>query len=297
MTSLTIFTAPKPFTDSHIATIQRNAIRSWQHMGKNVDVLLVGNETGIDKVAIELGVTHLPDVKCNDKGTPLVNSIFELAEIASDSRMLAYVNSDILLMPDFLRTALQVRQQRNKFLVVGQRWDLDINQILDYGLGWSDRLRENTREKGRLHAPSGSDYFIYPRGLLNDIPEFAIGRAGWDNWMIYNAVHQPWPAIDATPSIMVVHQNHDYAHLPDNKPHYKLDETFMNAELGGGMANMYMILDTNLEFQNGRLRRPRLRLARLVRLLERAVYPKTGIQHGPRWGLTRKLRQLRRRLV
>lgn len=297
MTSLTLFTAPKPFIDTHIATIQRNAIRSWQQLGNDVDVILVGNEAGIDKAALELGVTHVPDVECNQKGTPLVNSIFELAENASDSQMLAYVNSDILLMPDFFSIAHQVKQQRNNFLIVGQRWDLEIDQSLDFGSGWSERLREKAHDKGQLHPPSGSDYFIYPRGLLTNIPDFAIGRAGWDNWMIYNGVHQSWPVVDATPSIMVIHQNHDYAHLPDNKPHYKLEETFENAALGGGMANMYMILDTNLEFRNGRLRRPRFRLARLVRSLERAVYPKNGVQRGPRWGLTRKLRRVRRRLV
>ena len=33
MTELTIFSAPKAFRDAHIATIQRNAIRSWQALG------------------------------------------------------------------------------------------------------------------------------------------------------------------------------------------------------------------------------------------------------------------------
>ena len=30
---LTLFTAPKPFTNPHIALIQRNAIRSWMALG------------------------------------------------------------------------------------------------------------------------------------------------------------------------------------------------------------------------------------------------------------------------
>ena len=32
------------------------------------------------------------------------------------------------------------------------------------------------------------------------MPDFAIGRAGWDNWMIYHARQQGWPVIDGTPS-------------------------------------------------------------------------------------------------
>ena len=297
MTQLTIFTAPKPFTDAHIATIQRNAIQSWRQLGDEVAVILVGDESGMAAVAQELGVAHIPDVAANKKGTPLVSSIFSQAEQASDSQLLAYVNSDILLLPVFLEVARQVLAQREKFLIVGQRWDLGVQQPMDFNSGWDERLRQKAIRRGQLHAPAGSDYFIFSRGLFDTIPDFAIGRAGWDNWMIYHGTRQPWPVIDATPALMVIHQNHDYAHLPGGQPHYKLDETFENADLGGGMANMYMVLDTDMEFRAGRVRRPRFRPARLVRKLERAVFPKDGLQRGPRWGLTRRLRRLRRRLV
>ena len=54
MTFLTIFTSPKPFTDPHIATIQRNAIRSWQSLGEEVEVLLIGEEPGIAEAAVDL---------------------------------------------------------------------------------------------------------------------------------------------------------------------------------------------------------------------------------------------------
>ena len=79
MANLTIFTAPKAFSDPHINTIQRNAIQSWQHLGDEVDVLLVGDEDGMADIADEYNLLHLPDVSRNDWGTPLVNSIFELA--------------------------------------------------------------------------------------------------------------------------------------------------------------------------------------------------------------------------
>ena len=40
MSFLTIFSAPKKFTDPHIDIIQRNAIQSWQHLGPDVEVIL-----------------------------------------------------------------------------------------------------------------------------------------------------------------------------------------------------------------------------------------------------------------
>ena len=79
MTFLTVFSAPKPFTNPHIDTIQRNAIQSWQHLGPDVEAYLVGHEDGMAEVAVEYGVPLLADVKRNESGTPLVRSIFDLA--------------------------------------------------------------------------------------------------------------------------------------------------------------------------------------------------------------------------
>ena len=58
------------------------------------------------------------------------------------------------------------------------------------------RTPEHLRARGRPHLPAGSDYFLFPRHLFAEIPEFAIGRAGWDNWMIYQARRQGWPVVD-----------------------------------------------------------------------------------------------------
>ncbi|MBC8497036.1 MAG: glycosyltransferase family 2 protein [Chloroflexi bacterium] len=295
MTFLTIFTAPKPFTNSHINIIQRNAIQSWQHLGDDVEVLLIGEEDGLADVAQEYGLQHLPDVARNKWGTPLVSSIFALAGENSQAPVLAYVNADILLIPDFVKVARQIAEQAEKFLIVGRRWDLDIRQELPFTQNWVSALMEIVHSQGSLHAPSGSDYFIFPRTVFTDIPDFAIGRAGWDNWMIYQGLKQKWPVVDASESLMILHQNHDYSHLPGGQMHYDLEETQINAELGGGMQNMYMTLDASHEFSDGRIQPVRFHPARFVRKLEHLVY--SPDQRGLRWLLTRRLRRLRRKLV
>ncbi len=295
MPFLTIFTAPKPFTDAHISIIQRNAIQSWLQLGNDVDVLWVGEEDGLAEVAAEYGVKHLPDVARNEFGTPLVSSIFDLARQHSASPLLAYVNADILLLPDFVEIARAVAAQVQKFLIVGRRWDLDIRQGLPFTSGWESALSEIVRSQGELHAPSGSDYFIFPRSIFQNIPDFAIGRAGWDNWMIYQGLKQKWAVVDASESLMVIHQNHDYSHLPGGQMHYDLKETQINAALGGGMQNMYMTLDASYELLDGQVQRARRQPERLVRRLERLVY--SPRQRGLRWLLTKRLRLLRRKLV
>jgi len=295
MPFLTLFTAPKPFTDPHINIIQRNAIQSWMHLNNDVEVILVGKEEGLAETAAEFGIKHLPNVARNDWNTPLVSSIFDLARVTSDSPVLAYVNADILLLPDFVDIARQVAGQVERFLVVGQRWDLDITAALDFSLDWDQHLRRTVGAGGALHAPAGSDYFIFPRAIFAEMPDFAIGRAGWDNWMIYSVLQQGWPVVDATNALIVIHQNHDYSHLPQGKIHYDLEETKINAALGGGMRNMYMTLDSSHELIHGRVRRVRPSILGLVRKLECWIHPSE--QKGVRWALTRRLRRLRRKIT
>ncbi len=108
MPLLTVFSAPKPFTDPHIDTIQRNAILTWKHLGQEVEVFLVGDEPGMKEAAVECCVPVLNGVLRNPSGTPLVSSIFELARKASESRFMVYVNGDILLLPDIIAATRDV---------------------------------------------------------------------------------------------------------------------------------------------------------------------------------------------
>src|SRR5829696_1681751 len=98
---ITLFSAPKPFTDPHIATIQRNAIKSWTLLPE-VEVLLLGDEPGLAEAARELGVVHIRNVACNESSTPLISSMFELARQNSNSDLLSIINADMILMSDFV---------------------------------------------------------------------------------------------------------------------------------------------------------------------------------------------------
>ena len=275
MALIRLFSAPKPFTDSHIAIIQRNAIKSWTLL-PDVDVLLIGNETGVAETAKELDVKHLTDVKCSNSGTPLISSMFQLACENSNSDLLCIINTDMILMSDFVEAAQQAVKLRDEFVLLSQRWDLDVTQPLDFSTDWQDSLRSTVHGQGQLHRPAGSDFFLFPRTCYTDVPDFAIGRAGWDNWMIYKARQENWPVIDCTPSLMIVHQNHDYRHLPGGKSHYTHPETDENVRLAGGPAAVrYTILDATHRLMDGKLVRPaftRLHFWRKVELFLRKIF-------------------------
>jgi hypothetical protein len=129
------------------------------------------------------------------------------------------------------------------------------------------------------------------------MPDFAVGRAGWDNWMIYHARQQGYAVVDGTPSIIAIHQDHDYSHLPDGKTHYELPESRQNEALAGGAANLYMVLDSDKQLVNGKVRRPRLSWMRTLRYIETRLTPPDGQRRGMRWSLARQARRARRRLT
>ena len=251
---LTIFTVPKPF-DGHIGLIQENAIRSWSQLHPDVQVLLLGDESGNRQAAERLRVRHIGGVRTNEWGTPLVDSVFERAREASDFSHMCFVNTDIILISDLLSALDAVSRRFQQFLIVGRRWDVEIRRPINFNNGWQDSLVESLQRQGTLHPPAGSDYFVFPKDPYRGLPAFAIGRAGWDNWMIYAARRNGVPVVDATGSITAFHQDHDYSHLPDGQPHYRLPESRRNLQLGGGPHTVFTLRDATWEIVTGQLRR------------------------------------------
>lgn len=252
MPLITLFSAPKPFTNPHIAMIQRNAIQSWIALGEDVEVLLLGEEEGLESVAQELGVRWIPELERNSDGTPLISSMFDQAHEHGFGELLCIINTDILLMTDFVETARCVIEQSKQFLIMGQRWDLNVNSPLTFGNHWQDDLRDMIRQEGHLHKAKGSDYFIFTHDAFGKFPGFAIGRAGWDNWTIYQARKLGWQVIDATDAITIAHQQHDYHHLPGGKIHYTLPESDENLRIAGGKRHIFTLFDANYRLDNAR---------------------------------------------
>lgn len=277
MSLMTIFISPKGFDRPHIATIQKNAVRSWKKLEPHADILLIGSDTGVEPAAAELGVRFIGEVRRNSSGTPLLSDIFRLARETSDSALLAYVNADILLFHDFVSRAEAVLKAKQEFLMVGQRWDLDVTNEIDFSGDWEANLRTALRERGRRHPPGGSDYFIFPRECFRQIPDFAIGRSGWDNWMLYEARQRHWPLIDCSEAIDIIHQDHDYGHLPNGQSHYRLPESKVNIELAGGNRRIFTLHDCSRRLtKEGKIIRQPFSVRRLVRELE--IFPSTGLR-------------------
>lgn len=217
--NFTIFTLPKPFTNPHINTIQHNAIKSWIALG--CEIILMGNDPGIKEAAEKYNLKHIPNIKCNEFNTPLLSDAFQKARETAENDILVYINADIITCSDFSEF-LNYKLQ-DEFLIIGGRYDLDIVDFINFeNKNWEKDLWLKVEKEGKKHPLQGSDYFIFRKKSLTDIPEFAVGRVGWDIWMINEAQKRNLQTIDATSALTIIHQNHDYSHQV-NKDKSKTD--------------------------------------------------------------------------
>ena len=211
--NLTLFTIPKGFT-GRTGMIQHNALKSWTLLSPRPQIILFGNEPGVAETAAELGLTHIPEVETNEYGTPLIHSIFAKAQSLANTPYVAYVNTDIILLSSFTSEAARLPVEGPHCLTVGRRHDLMVWDPIDFSdTEWERNIVVRVKNEGLLDASSGIDYFMFTKGLYNEIPPFAVGRTCWDNWLLWRALSIGGRLVDASRRIMIIHQEHPYTHV------------------------------------------------------------------------------------
>jgi len=212
---ITFFTIPKPFK-GQIAIIQRNAIDSWLQLDPGCEIILYGDEEGIEEIAVEYGLVHVSDIKKNEFDTPFLDFVFNDAQERAKNKILCYANMDILFFKDFIHSIQNVKMDR--FLIIGQRWDIEVSDPLCFSDEFCEKkLRILVENEGNRFGPLAIDYFAFSKTTSLKLLPFLVGRKGWDNWMIYYARKMGIPVVDITQTTMVIHQNHDYNHVPLKK--------------------------------------------------------------------------------
>ena len=226
---LTLFSVPKPFIGA-IATIQRRAVASWCEL--DIQVVLLGDEEGVADAARELGAEHVPGLERTPHGTPRLDSAFALANGVARCPLRCFVNCDVILGDDVLAATRAVAGAASRFLLVGQ-----------------------TIENSRPRGAAALDWFVFPAENFGEIPPFAIGRACFDNWLIWKG-RQVGIVVDATRDVRAVHLAHGYEHVAGGMDEaYYGEEAARNLELAGGKSRLYTLHDASHVLRDGELRR------------------------------------------
>jgi hypothetical protein len=241
---LTLFAIPKHFR-GHFATIQRNALLSWTRLTPRPDIFLFGDEEGAAEISREMGLRHFPEVARNEFGTPRIDDFFAQAEKHASTPLLGYVNSDIILTDDFSASLDRVRTAREKFMIVGRRWDLDWDRPLDVSqAGWAESIRAQALRANCQRPGNYVDYFVYTRGVCDGLLPLAIGRYTWDNYILWHARSRGAELVDVSAAVVAIHQNHDFSHHPQGITGVREGpERKRNREMAGGWWHLYTIED------------------------------------------------------
>jgi hypothetical protein len=208
---LTLFTTAKPFA-GHSAIIQRNALRSWSRLQPRPEILLIGDEEGYEEAAADVGALRVPGLERNEFGTPLVSEIFRNGREHGKGHVLTFLNADIILPPLFTEALAIVERNFPRFLLVGRRVDLEVDQLLGFDDDWYELLASRAAADGTVRGDLCIDYFAFTRDLFRAIPPFAIGRTRYDNWLIWRAAQEGAAVVDVSAFVTVIHQSHDYGH-------------------------------------------------------------------------------------
>jgi len=207
---LSVVAVPKPF-DGTTGIQQKNAIRSWARLPCETEIILMGGEQGVAEIAAEVGAIQVDGIERDEFETPLLSSVYEEIGRHARGRAICYVNADIILLPDLIEALALAQHEFERFLLVARRWNIELERELSFESGWDAKLRRFVHDEGELLAPKWIDIFVFSPALYPQMPEFAIGRCYWDNWLIFEARRLGVSTIDATEGTTIAHQNHGYA--------------------------------------------------------------------------------------
>lgn len=207
---ITIFCTPKNF-EGIFDVIQKNALRSWRYLSKDIEIIIFGKSKGAREISDEVKGIHYPDVKCSKNGVPLLSDMFYKSNKIASYNVLLFINSDIVLPKNSIEVFKKANQTISKFLFVGHRWDLKVNNFINF----SDpskvaKFWEISKSKSKKNSPAAIDYFLFRKNSLKRIPNFVIGRPGYDNWLIWYARRKFIPVIDISNELEVIHQIHHF---------------------------------------------------------------------------------------
>lgn len=218
---ITLLTSPKEF----IGDIGRNqiaAIKSWKAIHSAVEIILYGKSNTAYEVSEAMGLKYVPDISSTLTGLPFFNAIARHAKFHAKYDVQIYLNADIMLNNAVITILKYITFK--KFLIVGQRIDLPKDVYIDLNCGNSLKELRRLAERGvtKLHAISGKDYFIFSRGLWDNLENLVIGRGGYDTALIAFCLRNKIPIVDATLAIPAIHLYHEYK--KDKKTGKKITE-------------------------------------------------------------------------
>lgn len=210
-----IFSTLRPMKekDIELATIQRNAALSWRGLGKDVEIIFVGEGSGISEIASLVNATVVPFTEegTTPDGKPLLRYIISKGYEYCTAPFLFYTNSDIVYSPysrEGMIAAVNFHQKQygcGSFLGMGTRLNIVYNAPLLFSPNWELPLALAPHFK--RFQTSAQDYFFFDRTFFNPrgVPNYVLSAPSWDNWICAQGHLHHVPVYDLSHAVTAYH--------------------------------------------------------------------------------------------
>ena len=195
--------------------IYENTIRNWQLLSPDVIPILFteveqSDRKGIAHFAVQHGWQVLPVPKTSSMGIPILRHMFLEAQKTFNTKFYCYANGDILFDRNLTDTIRYLQTSAHgghidKLLMVGRRSNWSIAKgVMLTELAQVGHYAKNSS----LFISEAQDYFLTTRDGYpwTTIPDFVVGRVGYDNWLVVTALTKKIPVVDATETVTALHQ-------------------------------------------------------------------------------------------
>ncbi|XP_052233104.1 uncharacterized protein LOC127845966 [Dreissena polymorpha] len=205
---LTLFTSWNENQEKHL--VHNLTLINWRSLHPYVIPVVFTNESSVINECNKAGVTTLPLSNVAADGIPVLKYMFRDAMDHFNTSFYAFSNGDILFTDTLIRTLAHMIHSTTgnlskPVLIVGRRTNVE-NVTFEEGLHW-ENITRISKSRGKLFGGWAEDYFITtPSYSWNKVAEVVIGRRAYDNWLVYNARKMKYTVIDATDTLVAVHQ-------------------------------------------------------------------------------------------
>ncbi|KAK8816903.1 hypothetical protein WA577_002697 [Blastocystis sp. JDR] len=195
---------------------QRNAILSLNSL-PDVKAVVFTTDSFWLRYCKKNGLECSDVYETNYAGTPYFKSLIHRMEEMHSCYFYGYVNGDIVFHSNITAvlkgviSLIREKKLKERVLVTGRRTNIfDYNmRFISSNVEENDRNIERAATKGVLFREDALDYFIFTKTTYywNQIPNLVIGRPLYDNYLLHIISKNRFTdLVDATPSILAVHQ-------------------------------------------------------------------------------------------
>ena len=241
---LTLFTSWTDNSDKYL--VHNLTVHNWLSLRPYVIPVIFTNETEVADECRRMGWEVFPVRVAAADDIPVLKYMYQDVMEAFNTTFYAYSNGDILYTESLVDTLVGLVNSQISLqapvLLVGKRTNV-VNVTESEGSTF-ENLTAIAKGRGSLFTGYAEDYFITPRVYpWKDIAEVVIGRRAYDNWLVWYARKQKQVVIDATSTLLAVHQttiagNYEgHGHKNGEYNHKLLVKMYKRIKYGAGLVD------------------------------------------------------------